>query len=113
MFDFDGRVVGKFRKLAMQRSDQRNSVPDAIKEVRIAKSNVFRTSIHLTANISENHFERHDAKRPVVHRNNRAMAAKMFASARGLRVTGNSRRAIRKLKRRITIERRQTLSIGN
>ena len=86
---------------------------DAIEKIRIAESDVFGAGIHLAANIFEDYFARDDAERAVVDRNDRAMAAKMFAAARGFRVAGDRALPSGKSQRGITIERRQSLAIGD
>ena len=111
MLDFDGRVVGNLRKLAMKRFDQRNRVADAVEKIGITKGDVLRARKDLPANILKNDFARDDPESAVVNRNDRAMPAEMFAAPGSFGVTGDAVRAIRQMQRGIAIERGEILAI--
>ena len=66
----------------MHRFDNRKRVRRAIEKIRIAERDVLRARRHLPANIFEHDVALDHAKRAVVHRHDRAMPAKMLASAR-------------------------------
>ena len=81
MFDFYGGVVGKLREFRVKQFNNPRGVGDAIKEIGIAKGDVPGAGLDLLADIRENIFERDDAKLSGVDRNDRAMAAEMFAAS--------------------------------
>ena len=81
MFDFYGGVVGKLREFRVKQFNNPRGVGDTIKEIGIAKGDVLGAGLDLLADIRENIFERDDAKLSGVDRNDRAMAAEMFAAS--------------------------------
>src|SRR4029077_2234835 len=90
MFDLDGHVVCHGRKFTVKRSDELQSVTNTIKEIWIAEGNVLRANSNLPANIFKNHVLADDSKDSLVDWHDRAMPAKMFATAARFRRTDNS-----------------------
>ena len=113
MLNFDCGVVGDLREFPVERFDQRDGVADAVEEIWIAEGDVFGAGFHLAADVFEDHVVRDYAERAVVDGDDRAMAAEMFAAARGFGVTGDARGAVGESQRGITIERGQSLAIGD
>src|SRR5215831_16672919 len=81
MLDLDCHVIGDTGKLPVKLFDQRHGMADAIEEIRIAKGNVLCASGDLPARIFHHDVTGDDAECPFVNRNNRTMAAQMFAAA--------------------------------
>src|SRR5437762_876541 len=81
------------RMLCVKHFDNSRCVSDAIEKIGIAECNVLGAGFDLLANVGEDYFARDDTKLPSVNRNDRAVAAEMFAAARRFRVTGNAMRA--------------------
>ncbi len=93
VFDFDGDVVGEMRMLCVEHFDNSRGVSNAIEKIGIAECDVLGAGLDLLANVGEDYFVRDDTKLPGVNRNDRAVAAEMFAAAGRFRVTGNAMRA--------------------
>ena len=93
VFDFDGDVVGEMRMLCVEHFDNSRGVSNAIEKIGIAECDVLGAGFDLLANVGENYFVRYDTKLSSVNRNDRAVAAEMFAAARRFGVTGNAMRA--------------------
>src|SRR5258708_2193971 len=82
--EFYGDVVSYVGELAVKSFNELKGVANAIEEVRIAERNVLRTHGHLLANVLHHDVAVHDAKDALVNRDDRTMAAAMFAAAAGL-----------------------------
>ena len=95
----------------MQGFDHGYGVPHAIEKIRITKCYVLGSGCRLLANVSKNNFTINDSKHAIVHRNNWAMPAEMFASARRFRITDGSVLAIRQDQMSVRTQRRQTGAI--
>jgi len=93
VFDFDGDVVGEMRMLCVEHFDNSRGVCNAIEKIGIPECDVLGAGFDLLANVGEDYFVRDDTKLSSVNRNDRAVAAEMFAAARRFRVTGNAMRA--------------------
>src|SRR5665213_3489245 len=94
VLDLDGYVVAEIWEFFVQRFDYRQRVRGAVEEIGIAEADVLRAGGDLLADVFEHYFALHDAERAVVHRDNWAVAAEMFAAAAGFCVTRYQRRAI-------------------
>ena len=95
MLDFDGDVVRKLRKFRVQIADDRERVADAIEKIGIAEGDVPGARGDLLADIGENRLFFHDAENAIVHGDDRAMAAAMFAAAASFGVAGDAVTAVR------------------
>ena len=67
----------------------------------------------LAGDVGEHDVGRHDAELPLVHRDDRAMAAQVLAAAAGLGGPDDSPRAVRHVKRGVSIQREQPAAIRN
>ena len=112
VFDLDGDVVSNLRKLAVQRFYKHHPVADAIEKIRITKRDVLRSHCHLLANIFEHNFAVHNPENTVVDGDDRAVTAKMLASAACLRVTRNAVFSGRQNDVGILRGQRKTLPLG-
>ena len=113
MFNFDGGVVGELRMLGVKGFDDARGVGDAVKKIGITEGDVFGAGLHLLANVRQDDFLRDDAKLAVVNRDDGAMAAEVFAAARGFGVTGGAMLAGRENDVRVFFQGRKAGSVGN
>ena len=74
----------------MKGFDDAPGVRDAVEKIGVAESDVLRAGFDLLANVGKNNLLWHDAELTGVNRNDRAMAAEVFAAARGFGVTGDA-----------------------
>src|SRR5262245_20661833 len=109
--DLYGDVVGELRKLRVQLIHDARGVRHAIEKVRIAESDVPSADRDLLANIAEDYFARNNTKLAGIHRDDRAVAAKMFAPARRFGVADGVVRSIRENNVRVLAEFRQAGAI--
>src|SRR5580658_9734284 len=112
MFDLDRRVVRNTWKFLVKRFDNRQRMPDAVEKIRIAESDMRRARCHLPPNILEHDLARYNPEHSVIDRDNRAMAAKMFASSARLRVSREKFFTVRQGQPRVPIERRKSATVG-
>ena len=61
-----------------------------VEKIRIAESDVLRASGHLPPNILQHHVALHHAEYAAIHRNHRAMPAKVLAASAGFGVPGKA-----------------------
>jgi len=94
VFDFYCYVVGELWMLGVQRLDDARGVGDTVEEIWITEGDVLRAGDNLLVDIGEDDFLRNDAKLAFVYRDDRAMAAPMFAAAGGFRIAGRFVRAV-------------------
>src|SRR5260221_3701923 len=113
MFDFDGGIVGEPRILGVKSFNDARGVGDAVKKIGIAEGDVFGAGLHLLANIGKDDFMPDDAELAVVNRDDGAMAAKMFAAARGFGVTGGAMLAGGENDVGVFFQGRKVCAIGN
>src|SRR5438105_14271307 len=104
MLDLDGDVVGQPRKFGMQSVHHSHRMPRAVEEIGIAKRNMLRPGSDLLADVGKHDFPLHDPERAVVNGDDRAMPAKMLASAACFGVAGAPARSLQ-LKRGIGTKR--------
>src|ERR1700758_4442483 len=90
VFDLDGDVVSKMRKLAVQRFQKHHRVPDAIEKIRITERDVLRARRHLLANVFEHNFAVHYAENAVVNGDDRTMSAAVLTTATRFSVARNA-----------------------
>src|SRR6266851_5724605 len=81
VFDLDGHIIGHVGKFAVKLLDEFHGMTNAIKKIRIAKSNVLRSRGHLPANVFEHDVAADDSKDSFVDRHDGAMPAKVLATA--------------------------------
>ena len=75
----------------MESFHQSRGMSDAIEEIGIAKRNVLCARSHLLSNIGHHYIATNNSKHTVVHRNNGAVPAPVFATSTGF---GRSHQAI-------------------
>ena len=85
MLDFYGGVVSHIWILVVKFLDELQRMTDAVKKIRITKGNVLCASGYLPPNVLHHNVAADDAKHAFVNRDDRAMAAKVFAAAAGFR----------------------------
>jgi len=85
VLDFDGGVISYRWKFAMKFFYQWNGMADAVEKVWVPEGNVLCARHHLPPYVFQDNLSRHDAKYAVVHGNNRAVPAQMFAAPASLR----------------------------
>src|SRR5579859_3942738 len=81
MFDLDGHIVGNVRKFLVKLVNQFHGVADSVEKIRVAEGNVLRAGRHLPPHVFHHNAARDDAKHALINRNDRTMAAQMFAAA--------------------------------
>src|ERR1700730_787927 len=83
-------VIGEVRELPMELFPQTDSVADAVKEIRIAESDVLGTTGYLLANVLDDHSTWNDAKPSAIDGDDRAVTAQVFTTTAGLCVAHRS-----------------------
>src|SRR5208282_1844752 len=96
VLDFDGDVVAERGKLPVERLDDFDGVARAVEEIGVAEGDVLRPGGHLLADVGQNNFGSDHAEGAAIYGNNGAVAAQMFAAARGFRVADDAVRAVGK-----------------
>src|ERR1700730_6063080 len=113
MFDLDRRVVSDLGKFAVQGFDDWDRVAHRIEKVRIAKGDVLSAGGDLLANIREDDFWIHEAKRAIVNRNDGTVPAMVLAAATRLGVADGAMLAAGKDQMRVRLQRGQAVAIRN
>jgi len=90
VLDLDRDVIGEVRELPMELFPQTDSVADAVKEIRIAESDVLGTTGYLLANVLDDHSTWNDAKPSAIDGDDRAVTAQVFTATAGLCVAHRS-----------------------
>ncbi len=112
VLDLDGRVVGDLRELLVQRACNAKPVGGTVEKVGIAEGDVHRAGRDLVADIGHHHVHGHGAEAAVVHRNHRAVAAKVLAAAARLGESDHALAAVRQVETRVARERGKPVAIG-
>src|SRR6266705_2735077 len=90
MLDLDRNVVRQAWMLAVKGVDQIDSMLDSVEEVWVTKCDVLGAHCNLATDVFQHDVRLNDTELPVVYRNDRAMAALVFAPAARLSVAHRS-----------------------
>src|SRR5687768_15681311 len=93
MLDLDDHVVGEIREPPVQLLDDAHGVGGTVEEIGIAEGDVLRSGRHLTRDVLQYDVRLHDEEPAAVDRDDRAVSAKMLATAARLGVAGDARAA--------------------
>src|SRR5262245_3581659 len=86
VFNLNRYIIGKLRKCRVQCLHQGDGMPDAVEEIRIAKSDVLGPSRYLLSDILQDHVTLHNPETPLIDWHNGAMAAEVLTATARLGV---------------------------
>jgi hypothetical protein len=91
MLDLDCDVVSHARKFMVKRLDDGNRMGWSVEEIRVAKSDMLCAGRDLLSNIGKHNIPLNHAKLTAIDRDNRAMTAKVLATAARLSIARDAR----------------------